>query len=311
MVTNHVSLLFLVINQLDNLIDYMSERIKKASDGNKYYLTPQGMWVRDFTTEQVPYIDLNQTIDNKDYFTFLQNETKNSLDKYTWIDSENFHIRDVVIVSDGYDFVNKHKILANLPKSVTIIGVNGSLVKWNLSERSISWYVINNPYEECMRYLPRRGRVLPKCIASSRTNHKFMSAYKGSKYKYYPVNESKYAGIGMKEARWQVDDNRNSICAAINLAYHFGAEKILLLCCDDSFSGERAGAIKLNNGLYEYPQQQMAHGIIDGFFYWLKNHSYYETKLADHSSSQEYKHAPYISEEDILPFFQQGGEKYE
>ena len=129
---NHVSLLFLVINQLDNLIDYMSERIKKASDGNKYYLTPQGMWVRDFTTEQVPYIDLNQTIDNKDYFTFLQNETKNSLDKYTWIDSENFHIRDVVIVSDGYDFVNKHKILANLPKSVTIIGVNGSLVKWNL-----------------------------------------------------------------------------------------------------------------------------------------------------------------------------------
>ena len=98
---NHVSLLFLVINQLDNLIDYMSERIKKASDGNKYYLTPQGMWVRDFTTEQVPYIDLNQTIENKDYFTFLQNETKNSLDKYTWIDSENFHIRDVVIVSDG------------------------------------------------------------------------------------------------------------------------------------------------------------------------------------------------------------------
>ena len=84
-----------------------------------------------------------------------------------------------------------------------------------------------------------------------------------------------------------------------------------MLCCDDSFSGERAGAIKLNNGLYEYPQQQMAHGIIDGFFYWLKNHSYYETKLADHSSSQEYKHAPYISEEDILPFFQQGGEKYE
>ena len=55
----------------------------------------------------------------------------------------------------------------------------------------------------------------------------------------------------------------------------------------------------------------MAHGIIDGFFYWLKNHPYYETKLADHSSSQEYKHAPYISEEDILPFFQQGGEKYE
>ena len=269
------------------------------------------MWVRDFTSEQVPFVDINQTVDSKDYFTFLQNETKNGMEKYTWIDTENFHFHDVVIVSDGYDFQNKQQLLSKLPKSTTIIGVNGSLAKWSLQERSLSWYVANNPYDECMRYLPRRGRTLPKCIASCRTNYRFLSAYKGTKYKYYATNESKYAGVGSKEARWHVDDNRNSICAAINLAYHFGAERILLFCCDDSFSGDRPAALRLANGLYEYPQQKIAHGIIDGYFYWLKHHPYYKFKIGDHSSGEEYKYATYISEEDFLPFFQQGGEKYE
>lgn len=289
----------------------MSDRIKKTTDGNKYYLTEEGMWVRDFTSDQFPFVDLNNTIDNKDYFTFLENETKNSLEKCAWIDSESFQMRDVVIVSDGYGFQNKQKILSKLPKSTTIIGVNGSLIKWNLTDRVMNWYLVNNPYNECMKYLPRRNRIMPKCIASCRTNHQFMSAYKGIKYKYYPVNEKKYSGFGLKETQWQVDDYRNSICAALNIAYRFGAENIMLFCCDDSFEGERPGAIKLENGLYEYPQQSIAHGIIDGFFYWIKNHPHFETKLSDHSSTKEYKHAPYIREEELLPFFQQGGEKYD
>jgi hypothetical protein len=289
----------------------MTERIKKTPDGNQYFLTKEGMWVRNLTLEQIPYIDLNKTIENKDTFMFLQNETKNNLEKYTWIDSEKFSFNNVVIVSDGYDFIKKQNILSKLPKDTTIIGVNGSLAKWNISERSLNWYVVNNPFDECIRYLPRRGRVLPKCIASCRTNHKFLSAYRGSKSRYYPVNEKNYTSIGLKDVHWQVDDYRNPICAAISLAYQFGAEKILLFCCDDSFKTERQNSINLKNGLYEYPQQSIAHGIIDGLFYWLKNHPYYKTILCDHSSSQEYKHATYISEEDILPFFQQGGEKYE
>jgi hypothetical protein len=289
----------------------MTERIKKTPDGNQYFLTKEGMWVRNLTLEQIPYIDLNKTIENKDTFMFLQNETKNNLEKYTWIDSEKFSFNNVVIVSDGYDFIKKQHILSKLPKDTTIIGVNGSLAKWNISERSLNWYVVNNPFDECIRYLPRRGRVLPKCIASCRTNHKFLSAYRGSKYRYYPVNEKNYTSIGLKDVHWQVDDYRNPICAAISLAYQFGAEKILLFCCDDSFKTERQNSINLKNGLYEYPQQSIAHGIIDGLFYWLKNHPYYKTILYDHSSSQEYKHATYIREEDILPFFQQGGEKYE
>ena len=287
----------------------MSERIKKATDGNKYLLTDEGMWVRDFTAEQVPFTDMNNTIANSDYFVFLENETKNGFEKYSWIDSENISMQDVVIVSDGYDFANKQKLLSNLPKETTIIGVNGTLSKWNIPDRSMNWYLINNPYNECMKYLPRRGRILPKCIASCRTNHRFMNAYKGTKYKYHPTNEKSYSGMSIKETKWQVDDYRNPICAAINLAFRFGAEKILLFCCDDSFSGARDGAVQLKNGLYEYPQQSIAHGLIDGCLYWIKNYPYYSTKIGDHSSSKEFKFAEYIDEEGILPFFQQGGEK--
>ena len=65
----------------------------------------------------------------------------------------------------------------------------------------------------------------------------------------------------------------------------------------------------MKNGLYQYPQQKIAHEIIDGYFYWIKNHPYYETLLGDHSSGEEYKYATYITEEELLPFFQQGGEK--
>lgn len=311
METNHVLPWFLVINRRNYLDKVMPERIKKTKDGNKYILTPHGMWVRDFTVEKLPYVNLNESIKQKDYFVYLQNEVINNMEKYAWIDTEEFQMSDVVIVSDGYNFTEKQKILSNLPKTTTIIGVNGALAKWSLTDRNMNWYLVNNPYDECMRYLPRRGRVSPRCIASVKTNYKFLHAYKGTKYKYFAVNENKYTGQKRKEVNMQIDDYRNPICAAINLAYHFGAEKIMLFCCDDSFKTDRPAAIALENGLYEYEPQQVVHEIIDGMFYWLSNHPLYKIKIADHSSSKEYKYAPYISEERILQFFQQGGEKYE
>jgi hypothetical protein len=234
----------------------------------------------------------------------LENETKNSLEKCAWIDSESFQMRDVVIVSDGYGFQNKQKILSKLPKSTTIIGVNGSLIKWNLTDRVMNWYVVNNPYRECMKYLPRRNRIMPKCIASCRTNHQFMSAYKGIKYKYYPVNEKKYSGFGLKETQWQVDDYRNSICAALNIAYRFGAENIMLFCCDDSFLEERDNAIQLPNKLWTYKPLLRSHEIIDANLYWLTQEEEYQVQVADCSSGLNYSNAAYInSEEEVVSFF--------
>ena len=287
----------------------MKKRIKSNPDGNKYILTNENMWVRKFTAEGISFVDINKTIKQSDHFVFLENEVKNNLQKHTWIDSENYDMRKVLIVSDGYDFSNKHKILANIPKDVTIIGVNGSLNKWSIPNRSLNWYLSNNPYEECLHYLPRRNKILPKCIISPRTNHKFVSSYKGLKYKYYPVNEDGYTTLGKNEIGWQVDDYRNPICAAIGIAYTFGAEKICLFCCDDSFETFRDGSEKLENGLYQYPQQRTAHGLIDGLFYWLKNHEYYDFDIVDCSSGKEYDNATYIKEEGILPFFNKVGEK--
>jgi len=278
-------------------------RIKKHSNGNQYLLTPQNKWVRNFTANNVQYIDINNTIDVKDHFAFLQNEVQNGFQRNQWIDSEQIHHPDVVIVSDGYGFKEKQKILSKLPKNITIIGVNGSLSKWEITNRNINYYVVNNPYDECMKYLPRRGKVLPKCIASPRTNHEFLSNYRGTKMRYYPVGEQSYTTLGAKEVQWQVDDYRNPICAAIGLAYRFGAERLMLFCCDDSFKDERPGAVQLENGLWMYPQHEVAHGLIDGNLYWLGSQRYQEVLTGDCSSGPNYTNASYIEEDKILSFF--------
>lgn len=287
----------------------MEPIIKKTTDGNQYYLTPQNLWVRNFCLEQVPFVDINKTIKSEDHFVFLENEVRNSQNKYVWIDTEDFNMTNVVIVSDGYGYEKKQQLLAKLPKDVTIMAVNGALAKWNIPTRIPSWYIVNNPYEECMRFFPRRLRILPKVVASVRTNHNFMTLYRGQKYRYYPVNEKQYASLGQKDVSWQVDDYRNPICAAIHIAVKYGALKILLFCCDNSFELERPGAEKLNNGLYQYPQQNIVNGLIDGQFFWLKSHPYFDYELGNCSSGKDYEFAEYISEEKIFSFFQQGGEK--
>lgn len=277
-------------------------KIKKHPTGNQFWMTPQKKWVRNFALPSVPFIDINDTIVKEDHFTFLRNEKINAIQRYPWIDSEHLGHENVVIVSDGYGFKEKHKLLEKLPKNVAVMGVNGSLVKWE-SPRSMNYYVANNPYDECMKYLPRRAKTLPKCLASARTNSNFLLKYRGSKYRYYPVNERGYTTLGEKEVSWQVDDYRNAVCAALGLAYRFGAEKILLLCCDDVFAEERAGAVKLHNGLWMYPQHEVAHGLIDGNCYWLKNIPFEEVFVTNHSSGPLYENAEYIGEDQWLSFF--------
>ena len=278
-------------------------KIKKYQNGNQYILTPQNKWVRNFTINSVPFIDINETIESKDHFIFLKNETKNGSKKYPWINLEQNYHPNIVIVSDGYNFKNKQNILEKLPKSTTIIGVNGALKNWNIKKRNMNFYVVNNPYPSCLNYLPKKNNILPKCIASQRTNYEFLEVYRGSKWRYYPVNEKYYTTLGAKEVQWQIDDYRNSICAAIGLAYKFGVEKLLLFCCDDSFDGERPGSKKIENNLWMYPIQEIAHGLIDGNIYWLSKQKHKEVLIKDHSSGPNYTNASYIKEEEILSFF--------
>lgn len=279
------------------------DRIKKTSDGNRYILTPQNMWVRDFTKNSVPFIDLNKTIKPDDHFLFLKNEFENKLKRYTSIDSEKIYHPNIVILSDGFDFNKTQNLLENLKANITLITVNSALKKWK-SNKNINYYIVNNPYEECTKYLPNTRRILPKCIASMRTNAKFLNNYNGPKFKYFPTNEKEYIGYGPREAIWCVDDYRNPICAAISLAYRFGVERLLLLCCDDVFPEERPGSVSLEDGLFTYPQQLIAHGLIDASLYWLRNQEYYNIKLGNCSYGPIYNNADKVNIEEINSFFE-------
>lgn len=279
----------------------VTKRIKVYPDGNEYLKTNTNMWVRNFTKPNVVQVDLNKTYNSSDYFTFLKNEIQNSMQKHVWINQENYVHEKVMIISDGYEFEKKQKILASIPKNVTVIGVCGTLAKWPVANRNMDYYVVNNPYSECLKYFGRRHiRTFPKCIASLKTNSDFIANYRGRIFRYLPVYEGDYTSKFIKETDQQIDDYRNPICAAIQMAYMFNASKIFLYCCDDSFAGERPGAELLENGLYQYPQQRVAHELIDAKLFWLKYLPYQEISIMYNSNGLKFENATYIEEDEII-----------
>jgi hypothetical protein len=278
--------------------------IKKHHNKNHYYLTESGLWVRDFT-KSAKAEDINKLVVPSDYELLLENELANAVLNVASIDSETIYAPNVVIVSDGYDFENKQQLLKKLSQQkVVVIGVNRSLVKWKMPRR-MDWYVINNPYQECMAMLPQHT-YYPRCIASTRTNPKFIQRYRarlGVMYKYCPTPDRNFSSSYGIPSLYHIDDYRNPICAAISIVHHWEVQNLLLLCCDDSFKDERPGSEKLKNGLWQYPQQNVSHGLIDGSLYWLANQQNIKVKIANHSSGIEYKNASYINEDDISNFF--------
>jgi len=282
-------------------------RIKKHSNKNEYLLTEDGIWVRNFYKEGVPKTDINRLTSQEDYQTLLENEM--AIRKLRIPSIEGHVYRNIIIVSDGFDFSERQKLLSKFPpKEVAIIAVNRSLAKWDLVgndcpsdlKRAVTFFLVNNPYKECMKYVPTKHRYFPKCIISNRTNSEFAHAYRGNLYTYSSVRDKYYFGLG--GAGYDIDDYRNPICAAIGLAHKFNVEKLLLFCCDDSFEDERPGAVQLENGLWSYPQQLMSQRTIDANLHWLKEHG---VKIGNYSSGAKMKNATYISEEDVIGFFEE------
>lgn len=276
-------------------------RVKKF-EKNKYILSKDGIWVRDPCG---PYknLDINKLY-SKEKKIWLNNELNNL--KKSKSDLPPIQYENVVICSDGYNWENKQEILGDLPYNlVKIIGTNGSLANWNMvgsnakTKRAMSFYVANNPYEECCGYLPKKHNYYPNLIASLRTNNNFVNNYKGEIFFYKPSDDLDYSSPP-NILNLCLDDYRNPICAALSLCYKLGAKKILLFCCDDSFEDERPNAIRMENGLYQYPQQIMCQNIIDKQLYWLKNN---EIKIFDHSSGINYENAEYINADQITSFF--------
>jgi len=246
--------------------------IKKHKNKNKYILEDK-LYVRDFTNYDCIPVDLNQLTSFEDQNVFIENEMNNFQRKYSEFEL-NKHEK-IIIVNDGYGFQEKHLLLSQVDKDVCIIAVNGALKEWRLIkkisglERSVNYYLVNNPYEECKNYIPENHSYYPKCIASTRTNSDFLNLYKGNKHLYSPTPNNSFSSLF--DYKLKVDDYRNVICAGLDISFKFNASKIFLYCCDDSFEKNKPGSISMENGLRCYPQQLISEKIIGNMCYWLKN----------------------------------------
>jgi hypothetical protein len=275
-------------------------RIKKKHQSE--YVRVDGVWVRNPCSSVSPR-DINN-LTRGDEAMLLQNETLNRKRMFRQVGD--FNWRNVVIVSDGYDFKEKQKALAELPyKDIKIICVNRSLANWHMLgnsklQRMIDMYVVNNPHIECLSYLPKHG-YWPNLLASTRTQPQFIDQYRGEVFFYGPAPNDSYTSP-FSETEVTLDDYRNPICAAISFARHVKAQKLLLFCCDDSFDKERPASIKLDNGLWSYPAQLKAQNIIDAQLGWLTKSG---IEVASHSSGLKYSNAAYIPIEGIRDFFMQ------
>jgi hypothetical protein len=278
-------------------------RIKKYKK-NEYVLA-EGVWVRNMCLD-VEAVDVN-LLGKKDLGLFLDNEVENIRTSSLQMDDINqVSMDNLVVFSDGYDWARRQLVLADIPnKMVKTIGVNGSLAKWVMvgdkaeKKRTMSFYLANNPYGECLGYLPKKHAYYPNLIASTKTNPDFLKAYRSQPYFYMATKDMNYSGIGHNGCMF-LDDYRNPICAAISLAWRRGVKKLALLCCDESFPDERPNAIKMENGLYQYPQQIMCQKIIDKQFYWLRKAG---VEVADCSSGIKYDNADYIDFDGLPSFF--------
>lgn len=275
-----------------------NKMIKRCANGNEYVLSGD-TWVRNFINPVSP-VDINVLTDSKDYNLMVENEVKNSSLDISEIDTDKTKHTKAIIVSDGYDFENKQKLLLGIPSNVVLIATNRSLAKWKINKK-IDYFLVNNPYPECMIAMPKH-KYNPPCVLSSRTYHQFVKEYdrRGSTiYKYSPTPEKRFSS-SISKSICMIDEYRNPICAAIGLCFKFGVSKLMLFCCDSSFNSDRPSAEKINNGLWIYPQQRVAHNIINGNLYWYKKAG---AEIVDHSSGLEYDNVPYISESEIVNYF--------
>lgn len=283
-------------------------RIKKHKNKNDYLLSSVGgIWIRNTYKENVRPIDINKLIKREDYDLFIENEIFAKRMRLPWILNDLKTHENIVIISDGMEFSKKQKVLAELPpKKFTVIAVNGALSNWtmvgDLSEhqRRIDYYVVNNPYPECMKFMPIKHRYFPHCISSTRTNKNFLKKYQGNKLLYHPVCDKEYTGV-FNDAPQSVDDYRNPICAAITIAGKFKVKKLFLLCCDDTLKEHRPATERTHDGYWRYPQQEISEAVIDSCLYWLSKCG---TEIGYHSMGAKYKNATYIEMEGILEFFE-------
>lgn len=275
--------------------------IKTLKNNNQYIKTDSGIWVRNFLLKNVPYLDINNLISVGEYKQILENEVANNSIRSPNINAEDFYHPNLMIISDGFGFEDVCKdVLDNLSSEITIIGTNGALRKWPLKNRSLDYYVANNPFPDVLRDLPKKP-TSAKGIFSTRTYHEFVEEYNNIKYFYTPVSSKSYSGLSANYGI-KIDDYRNSLAAAVRLAHIFKSEKICLLCCDDVLKEKRIEAEKMGD-FWIFPQQKAAHEVIDANVFWLNKNSRLDVSVIYNSCAMPFVNAKFCEKNKIKEFF--------
>lgn len=274
--------------------------IKNHINKNDYCLSRSGHWVRNFTKAATRPSDINDITSLEDMKIILDNEFKNGLKKYQTM--ENTVHDKIVIIGDGYNFEDSVKAIESLPPDVIVFGINKAFAKWT-SERRLNYYIVNNPYQECLYFYPQVVRFWPRCVASIRTFSPFLEAYQGVVYTYMPTESEAYSGPFRENTINQIDDYRNPVCAAVSLAYKFKVKKLALLSTLEMYTEERPGTFSVKGGLWTYPQQKTAHDLVDANLYWMQKA---KINVAYANSGLDYEFATYITVADLKRFFNDG-----
>lgn len=248
--------------------DKESVNIKVNSDRNEYCKS-NDFWIRNCKKSNVAPLDINEYFSTDEIKLLIENEIKNSKLNIPDIEIENFNWDTVVIVSNGYGFYKEHKeIFDNIQISQkrVVLAVNNSLRFWE-SQKIPQYYLINqiNP--------PTNIKYLPILIASKRCNNEYIKKYKNMKYFYTNTPSYMFSSPAVRETTFFIDDYRNPICAAFNVAVHFGAKKIFLAFCSEGYDTYKDGMEKLEEDTYIYSQQILANDIVNKNIFWNKVHN--------------------------------------
>ena len=239
----------------------------KVHKNRNEYIKVDDYWIRNFGKPDVDIRDLNNLYDKDDLKNIVANEIRNTKFNHPEIANETFSFNKVLIVSDGFNFHQHKDVFPELSEDTCVIAVNQALRLWQ-SIVFPEYYLICNTTDAAMSYLPKKQ--FPKLIASRRTYHNFVKNYRNIIYLYDPSPDFTYQSPYTKEALLLVDDYRNPICAAIGLAYFMKASKIFLAYCSHAYKEPRDGTEKLEEGIYQYPQQRLGDKIVDGNLLWYR-----------------------------------------
>jgi hypothetical protein len=240
--------------------------IKKHANRNEYFKV-DNYWVRNFNRQHVAATDINVLYTEEETKELISNEVRNAKLNLPNIADEALSYKKLIVVSDGYDFNQHAEIFKKLSPDTCMITVNQAQRLWSTTAFP-TFYLSVTTGENAASFLSEKQ--FPKLIASRRTNHHFLCHYKNLIYFYDPVPDETYQSRCAKESLLLIDDYRNPICACVGLANHFKVRSLYLAFCSHAFTEERPGTVKIEDGIYQYPQQVLADKLVDANLFWLK-----------------------------------------